>query len=201
MALAMIATIPPRGHVAEASASLEAGGGYTLRVGTAEFGNGTTTVHTQIAATVLGTEPERITVHQSDTDAVGYDTGAFGSAGSVVAGRAVHAAATELRRQILDRAAALTGVTGGQLGVQCGQLLVKLTEIAPLTRADRRPAGPLRREADERVALQPRGTRAGQRDPGRNRAAPPPTTDVTRPPLAASRTALTHWTIPGSWYV
>jgi hypothetical protein len=88
MALAMIATIPPRGHVAEASASLEAGGGYTLRVGTAEFGNGTTTVHTQIAATVLGTEPERITLHQSDTDAVGYDTGAFGSAGSVVAGRA-----------------------------------------------------------------------------------------------------------------
>jgi putative selenate reductase molybdopterin-binding subunit len=109
MALAMIATIPPRGHVAEASASLEAGGGYTLRVGTAEFGNGTTTVHTQIAATLLGTEPERITLHQSDTDAVGYDTGAFGSAGSVVAGRAVHAATTELRRQILDRAAALTG--------------------------------------------------------------------------------------------
>ncbi len=121
MAIAMIATIPPRGHVAEASVSLEAGGRYTLRVGTAEFGNGTTTVHTQIAATVLGTEPERIAVHQSDTDSVGYDTGAFGSAGSVVAGRAVHAAATELRRQILDRAAALGG------------LHVELAEIAPLT--------------------------------------------------------------------
>jgi putative selenate reductase molybdopterin-binding subunit len=136
MAIAMIATIPPRGHVAEASATLEAGGGYTLRVGTAEFGNGTTTVHTQIAATVLGTEPERITVHQSDTDAVGYDTGAFGSAGSVVAGRAVHTATTELRRQILDGAATLTGVTGGRLGpvgVQCGPRLVELAEIAPLT--------------------------------------------------------------------
>ena len=135
MAIAMIATIPPRGHVAEASASLEADGSYTLRVGTAEFGNGTTTVHTQIAATVLGTEPERITVHQSDTDAVGYDTGAFGSAGSVVAGRAVHAAATDLRRQILDRAAALAGVTDGRLGpvgVQSGELLVELAEIAPL---------------------------------------------------------------------
>ena len=136
MAIAMIATIPPRGHVAEASVSLEASGGYTLRVGTAEFGNGTTTVHTQIAATVLGTDPERIAVHQSDTDAVGYDTGAFGSAGSVVAGRAVHAAATELRRQILDRAAALGGVTDGWLGpvgVQSGELLVELAEIAPLT--------------------------------------------------------------------
>ncbi|MGH3781535.1 MAG: xanthine dehydrogenase family protein molybdopterin-binding subunit [Pseudonocardiaceae bacterium] len=142
----MIATIPPRGHVAEASVSLdpasvdpaspEAGGDSTLRVGTAEFGNGTTTVHTQIAATVLGTEPERIAVHQSDTDAVGHDTGAFGSAGSVVAGRAVPAAAAELRRQILDRAAALAGVTDGRLGpagVQCGERLVELAEIAPLT--------------------------------------------------------------------
>jgi CO/xanthine dehydrogenase Mo-binding subunit len=136
MAIAMIATIPPRGHVAEASATLEAGGGYTLRVGTAEFGNGTTTVHTQIASTVLGTDPERIAVHQSDTDAVGHDTGAFGSAGTVVAGRAVHAAATELHRQILDRAAMLTGVADGRLGpmgVQCGQRLVELAEIAPLT--------------------------------------------------------------------
>ncbi len=135
MALAMIATIPPRGHVAEASVSLGPAGGYTLRVGTSEFGNGTTTVHTQIAATVLGVEPERIAMHQSDTDAVGFDTGAFGSAGSVVAGRAVHAAATELRRQILHRAAALTGVTGrlGPVGVQCGQRLVELVELAPLT--------------------------------------------------------------------
>ncbi len=135
MALAMIATIPPRGHVADASVSLEAGG-YVLRVGTAEFGNGTTTVHTQIAARVLGTEPERITVHQSDTDAVNHDTGAFGSAGTVVAGRAVHAAATELRRQILDRAGALAGATAGALGptgVRCGSRLVELTEIAPLT--------------------------------------------------------------------
>ncbi|MGH3766977.1 MAG: molybdopterin-dependent oxidoreductase [Pseudonocardiaceae bacterium] len=136
MAIAMIATIPPRGHVADASASLETSGGYVLRVGTAEFGNGTTTVHTQIAATVLGTEPERITVHQSDTDAVGHDTGAFGSAGSVVAGRAVQAAAKALRRQILRRAAMLTGIIGGRLGpvgVQCGQRLVELAELAPLT--------------------------------------------------------------------
>lgn len=132
MALAMI---PPLGHVAEASVSLGPAGGYTLRVGTSEFGNGTTTVHTQIAPTVLGVEPERIAMHQSDTDAVGFDTGAFGSAGSVVAGRAVHAAATELRRQIRHRAAALTGVAGrlGPVGVQCGQRLVELAELAPLT--------------------------------------------------------------------
>jgi len=99
-AAAMIATIPPRGHVADASVTAEPDGRFTVRVGTAEFGNGTTTVHTQIAATVLGVEPDRIMVRQADTDLVGHDTGAFGSAGSVVAGRAVHTAATALREQL-----------------------------------------------------------------------------------------------------
>jgi putative selenate reductase molybdopterin-binding subunit len=100
MAVAMIATIPPRGHHAEASVTCGTDGTYTVRVGTAEFGNGTTTVHVQLAATALGTSPDRIRVVQSDTDAVGYDTGAFGSAGSVVAGRALHLAATRLRARI-----------------------------------------------------------------------------------------------------
>jgi CO/xanthine dehydrogenase Mo-binding subunit/aerobic-type carbon monoxide dehydrogenase small subunit (CoxS/CutS family) len=129
VAAAMIATIPPRGHHAEASAALEPDGTYTVRVGTAEFGNGTTTVHTQIAATVLGTEAGRIAVRQSDTDAVGHDTGAFGSAGSVVAGRAVHAAATALRGRILAAAGGPDGRLGPE-GVQCGDRFVGLPEIA-----------------------------------------------------------------------
>ena len=60
MALAMIHTIPPRGHFAEARIVATADGGYELTVGTAEFGNGTTTVHAQIAAAVLGTRPASI---------------------------------------------------------------------------------------------------------------------------------------------
>jgi putative selenate reductase molybdopterin-binding subunit len=138
-AAAMIATIPPRGHFADASVTL--GGGadqrdcYTVRVGTAEFGNGTTTVHTQIAAAVLGTEPDRILVRQSDTDVVGHDTGAFGSAGSVVAGKAVYRAALTLRTAILDRAGELgeftpNGATLGSEGVQCGPIFVPLADIA-----------------------------------------------------------------------
>lgn len=138
MAVAMIATIPPRGHHAEASVALEADGRYTVRVGTAEFGNGTTTVHTQLVATVLGTDPDRIVVRQSDTDVVGHDTGAFGSAGSVVAGRAVHLAATALRERILAAAGARPGpgvVPGpvlGPHGVEDGGRFVPLTALGPL---------------------------------------------------------------------
>ena len=100
MAVAMIATIPPRGHFADASISRDADGDFTLSVGTAEFGNGTSTVHTQIVASELGVEPERVRIRQSDTDATEYDTGAFGSAGTVVAGIAVQAACRELRAAI-----------------------------------------------------------------------------------------------------
>ena len=100
MAVAMIATIPPRGHFADASVSLDADGGYTLSVGTAEFGNGTTTVHTQLVASELNVTADRVRLRQSDTDAREYDTGAFGSAGTVVAGLAVQTACRDLRTKI-----------------------------------------------------------------------------------------------------
>ncbi len=67
MALGMIDTIPPRGHHAEAADRLRDDGGYELTVGTAEFGNGTTTVHAQIAATVLGTTVGRVSASGSPT--------------------------------------------------------------------------------------------------------------------------------------
>lgn len=129
MAVAMIATIPPRGHFAEAAVSVDADGLYTLDVGTTEFGNGTTTVHTQLAATELNTVPERVVVRQSDTTTAGYDTGAFGSAGTVVAGRATLLASRNLRTALTTAAAELTGTSPslcvlGRNGVLCGEQLV-----------------------------------------------------------------------------
>ncbi|MCX2929234.1 molybdopterin-dependent oxidoreductase [Mycobacterium sp. CVI_P3] len=134
MALAMIATIPPRGHFAEARISVDADGIYTLAVGTAEFGNGTTTVHAQLAATALNTAADRVLIRQSDTDAVGYDTGAFGSAGTVVAGRAVLDACEDLRTLVVGAAAELTGTSPAYCslnrhGVQCGDELVDFARL------------------------------------------------------------------------
>jgi CO/xanthine dehydrogenase Mo-binding subunit len=110
VALAMIHTVPPRGHVAQARIALRSDGGYDLSVGTAEFGNGTTTVHAQIAAAVLDTSPAAIRVRRSDTALVGHDTGAFGSTGTMVAGQATERAAAALRERLLDVAAARMGV-------------------------------------------------------------------------------------------
>ena len=96
IALTMIDTVPPAGHFADCSISLREDGGFDLKVGTAEFGNGTSTVHRQIAASALATTVDRIRLKQSDTAHGGHDTGAYGSAGTFVAGRATQAAADDL---------------------------------------------------------------------------------------------------------
>lgn len=108
-AVAMIATGPPGGHYADARISLLRDGTYDIAVGTAEFGNGTTTVHKQITAGALNTTVDRIAVRQSDTDVVRHDTGAFGSAGTVVAGKAVMLAADSLAERLTTFAARHTG--------------------------------------------------------------------------------------------
>ena len=100
MAVAMIATLPPRGHFATGTVTVLDDLTIEARVGTSEFGNGTTTVHAQLVATALGVTVDRVRIVQSDTDAVAYDTGAFGSAGVVVAGKALYAAALSLRAQV-----------------------------------------------------------------------------------------------------
>jgi CO/xanthine dehydrogenase Mo-binding subunit len=106
----MIDTIPPFGHFSTTRISLMEDGNFDLRVGTAEFGNGTTTVHAQIASGVLGAKASRIKIQQADTAAAAHDTGAYGSTGIVVAGLATERAAQALAAKILEAAAARAGV-------------------------------------------------------------------------------------------
>jgi putative selenate reductase molybdopterin-binding subunit len=105
MAAAMIDCAPPTEHRSEARIALEPDGSYHLYIGSPEFGNGSTTVRRQIIATVLNTTIDRVRETQADTACTGYDTGPFGSAGTVVAGKAVALAAEALRDRILDLAA------------------------------------------------------------------------------------------------
>jgi CO/xanthine dehydrogenase Mo-binding subunit len=97
----MHGSVPPTEHRSEARLGLGEDGNYELAIGTAEFGNGTTTVHQQIVSSVLNSTASRVRVVQSDTDSTGYDTGAFASAGTVVAGNAVRLAAEALRDRML----------------------------------------------------------------------------------------------------
>lgn len=114
MAASMIATMAPRGHISHTSATLRSDGTYALRTGTAEFGNGTTTVQRQIAASVFGVDSARLTLAHADTDEVEHDTGAFASAGTTVAGKALYAACLALRERLVAIAARVTAVPPAQ---------------------------------------------------------------------------------------
>ncbi|MFC9998381.1 molybdopterin cofactor-binding domain-containing protein [Nocardia sp. NPDC127526] len=73
-------------------------GSYELRIGTAGFGNGTTAGLAGLAAGVLGTTTDRIRIRH---------TGEFGSAD---AGVVTRSACEQLRRRIMRRTVALTGL-------------------------------------------------------------------------------------------
>ncbi|QEW01738.1 molybdopterin-dependent oxidoreductase [Microbacterium lushaniae] len=154
MALGMIATMAPRGHIAHTSVTLRPDGTFLLRTGTAEFGNGTTTVLRQIAASDLSAGFDRIELRTADTDAVRHDTGAFGSAGITVAGKALHAACLALRERMQRIAADLAPNAappapdaGDRLraqvtadGVRIGEHLVGFAEIVAAAASEERTA-------------------------------------------------------------
>ena len=139
-ALSMIDTVPPRGHFAHSVLQLLADGTFRASVGTAEFGNGTTTVHAQLAATALNSRAELVEVRQSDTALTEHDTGAFGSTGTVVAGKATLLAAQDLAAEILKVAADGAGadVAACRLvpgAVDCGGVLLPLSRVFALAAA------------------------------------------------------------------
>ncbi|MGV9710493.1 molybdopterin-dependent oxidoreductase [Gordonia sp. NPDC003424] len=149
MALAAIATMAPRGHISRATVSVGADGIYELGVGTAEFGNGTTTVHTQIAATALNTTLDHLSLRNGDTDGADYDTGAFASAGITVAGKALHAACIALREKLIEAAATVTHaeedrIVLGPDGALVGERMVSFAEMIDTS-------GPVDRDGDRLV--------------------------------------------------
>jgi putative selenate reductase molybdopterin-binding subunit len=141
VALTMIDTVPPDGHIADCTISLRDDGGFDLTVGTAEFGNGTSTVHRQIAATALATTVDNIRLKQSDTAHGGHDTGAYGSTGTFVAGRATQAAAEKLADEIKRLAARSTGSKASACvlendAVICGGMRVPFAQLAQSARSE-----------------------------------------------------------------
>lgn len=154
MAVAMIATMAPFGHISKVTVTLAPSGTYDVGIGTTEFGNGTTTVHTQIVATDLETSADRVRLRHSDTDAAPYDTGAFASAGITVAGKALHAASLTLRRVLCDTASALTGVPVAACrperdGVRAGERLVPFADVIAAAPAQHRHGDGLRADGSE----------------------------------------------------
>jgi putative selenate reductase molybdopterin-binding subunit len=134
VALAMLESGPPTEHRSGAEMRLLADGSYYLAVGSTEMGNGSTTSHRQLAASVLGTRAGQIAIINADTDKTPYDTGTFASTGTVVAGQAVQKTALALRDVLIDFASRHFGCAPADCRLQddaiiCGNRTIALAEL------------------------------------------------------------------------
>ena len=134
IALAMLESGPPTEHRSGAEMRLMPDGSYHVAVGSTEMGNGSTTSHRQLVASVLHTRAGSIAIINGDTDLTPYDTGTFASTGTVVAGHAVELTAIALRDNITDFARRHFGCEAADCRLQddaiiCANRKVSLAEL------------------------------------------------------------------------
>ncbi len=80
-------------------------GAVTVFTGASEIGQGSDTLHVQIAAEVLGVHPARIKLVAADTELTPIDLGSYSSRVTFMAGNACLEAAKNMRQQIFDAVA------------------------------------------------------------------------------------------------
>ncbi len=87
----------------------------TLTSGLTDYGTGSRTVYTLIAAEVLGLKPERFRMHRPDTDTAIASGPTVASRATVLGGNAVRVTAERLNSVLLNAAANLFGCDPGQV--------------------------------------------------------------------------------------
>ena len=93
--------------------------------GTADIGNGSKTIQTQIVAETLGVPYDWITYDNSNTDSSPLCTGTFASRATFVAGNAVRKAALNAREKLLEIAGKELEIDPADLEVVDGEVIAK----------------------------------------------------------------------------
>lgn len=120
-----------------------------LVTGATENGSGAVAMGLrQIAAEELGMDPAKVLVTMPDTDVNGYDAGSQGSRTTRVVGQAVRGAAEQVRRRVLETAAALLEASEADLEMADGTVAVKgdpdtRIQLAEIARAAAARGGPI----------------------------------------------------------
>jgi CO/xanthine dehydrogenase Mo-binding subunit len=102
---------------------LRADGSVAIMAGSTEMGQGARTVLAQIVAEELSLPLERIHVDGADTSVTPYDRSTGSSRSTTLMGRAVQQAARDLKKQMLQLAAAKLGVRPKQIRIEDGGLV------------------------------------------------------------------------------
>ena len=100
--------------MAAATLKMNDDGSFNLLIGATDLGTGSDTILAQMAAEVLGIPPDDVIVYSSDTDFTPFDKGAYASSTTYISGGAVQKVALEIKKQILDHAANMLGLTSSE---------------------------------------------------------------------------------------
>lgn len=92
--------------------------------GTVDLGQGSKTVHTQIAADMIGVPYEWVTMNNADTDSSPVSFGTFASRGTFIDGNAIAVAAYRAKQRLLETASRMMEVDADDLDVANGEVSV-----------------------------------------------------------------------------
>ena len=93
--------------------------------GTADIGNGSKTIQTQIVAETIGVPYDWVTYDNSNTDSSPMCTGTFASRATFVAGKAAERAAEQVKAKILEIAGKEMEIDPADLEIEDGEVIAK----------------------------------------------------------------------------
>ena len=93
--------------------------------GTADIGNGSKTIQTQIVAETIGVPYDWVTYDNSNTDSSPMCTGTFASRATFVAGNAALKAAQQVKQKLLEVAAKEMEIDAADLEIADGEVIAK----------------------------------------------------------------------------
>jgi CO/xanthine dehydrogenase Mo-binding subunit len=104
--------------------------------GTADIGNGSKTIQTQIVAETIGVPYDWVTYDNSNTDSSPMCTGTFASRATFVAGNAALKAAQQVRQKLLEIASKEMEIDASDLEITDGEVVAKGAPQKKLSVAD-----------------------------------------------------------------
>ncbi len=111
-----------------AKVRLDPNGDVTVLIGTQSSGQGHQTAYAQIVAEQFGLAPERVHVHQGDTDEIATGLGTGGSASIPSGGVSVERATRELGKKLKEIAAEALETSAGDLEISEGRVRIAGTD-------------------------------------------------------------------------
>ncbi|TPQ42919.1 carbon monoxide dehydrogenase [Bradyrhizobium guangdongense] len=111
-----------------ANVRLDPNGDVTILIGTQSSGQGHATAYAQIVAEQFGLAPERVHMHQGDTDEIATGLGTGGSASIPSGGVSVQRATAELGQKLKEIAAQALEASAGDLEITDGMIRIAGTD-------------------------------------------------------------------------